>query len=397
MFMSLNFKGLCFKCFVFRGLVFRGLWHKGLGATHVVLAVLFTALHMQPLAAQSTAASKAYVGYVGIGRAATPAEVAAWDIDVRPDFKGLPKGRGSVAQGQELWEAKCESCHGVFGESNAVFNPIIGGTTAKDIETGQVANLKQEYPGRTTMMKLSQISTLWDYINRAMPWTTPKSLKPDEVYALTAYILNLGGVVGADFVLSNENMAMAQNRLPNRNGMTTEHALWPGTEFRKKKTQAKPDVIAQACMKNCATNAKVDSILPDYARNAHGNLAEQNRLVGPQRGADTLRPESANPVRQVFGAASSSIVSGSAPTEGQAVKRLLQQNNCTACHAQNAAMVGPSFKSIAQKHADKTEYLAGKIRSGGVGVWGSIPMPAQTLPEADLKRIAQWLALGAQP
>jgi mono/diheme cytochrome c family protein len=55
--------------------------------------------------------------YPGIGRAATPKEVAAWDIDVRPDFKGLPKGSGSVAQGQDLWEAKCASCHGIFGES----------------------------------------------------------------------------------------------------------------------------------------------------------------------------------------------------------------------------------------------------------------------------------------
>ena len=68
--------------------------------------------------------------FPGLGRAATPAEVAAWDIDVRPDFKGLPKGSGTAEQGQELWEAKCASCHGVFGESNEVFTPIVGGTTA---------------------------------------------------------------------------------------------------------------------------------------------------------------------------------------------------------------------------------------------------------------------------
>ena len=68
--------------------------------------------------------------YPGIGRAATPKEVAAWDIDVRPDFKGLPTGSGSVAQGQDVWEAKCASCHGIFGESNEVFTPLVGGTTA---------------------------------------------------------------------------------------------------------------------------------------------------------------------------------------------------------------------------------------------------------------------------
>ena len=69
--------------------------------------------------------------FPGIGRAATPQEVAAWDIDVRPDFKGLPAGSGSVAKGQEVWEAKCASCHGVFGESNQVFNPLVGGTTRR--------------------------------------------------------------------------------------------------------------------------------------------------------------------------------------------------------------------------------------------------------------------------
>src|SRR6478736_8405522 len=101
--------------------------------------------------------------FPGIGRSATPAEVKAWDIDVRPDFKGLPKGSGSVAKGQDVWEARCASCHGVFGESNEVFNPLVGGTTADDIKTGRVASLKPGgYPGRTTLMKVSHVSTLWD-------------------------------------------------------------------------------------------------------------------------------------------------------------------------------------------------------------------------------------------
>ncbi|HRO53224.1 MAG TPA: cytochrome C, partial [Alicycliphilus sp.] len=62
--------------------------------------------------------------FPGIGRAATPKEVAAWDIDVRPDFKGLPPGKGTVAQGQDIWEERCASCHGFFGESNSVFMPL---------------------------------------------------------------------------------------------------------------------------------------------------------------------------------------------------------------------------------------------------------------------------------
>ena len=97
----------------------------------------------------STAAAQ--TAYPGLGRAATPKELAAWDIDVRPDFKGLPKGSGSVAKGQVVFEAKCASCHGVFGESNEVFAPLIGGTTKNDVKTGRVARLNDNsFPGRTT-------------------------------------------------------------------------------------------------------------------------------------------------------------------------------------------------------------------------------------------------------
>ena len=144
---------------------------------------------------------------LGLGRPATASELAAWDIDVRPDFKGLPKGSGSVSQGQDVWEARCAMCHGIFAESNEVFTPLVGGTTADDVKTGRVARLNDvAYPQRTTLMKVATLSTLWDYINRAMPWNAPKSLKTDEVYAVTAFLLNLAGVVPDDFVLSDRTM-----------------------------------------------------------------------------------------------------------------------------------------------------------------------------------------------
>lgn len=87
----------------------------------------------------------------GVGRTATPAEVKAWDIDVRPDFKGLPKGQGTVRQGEVLWEAQCASCHGSFAESSEVFTPIAGGTTAQDIKSGRVDGLMPgaNQPNRT--------------------------------------------------------------------------------------------------------------------------------------------------------------------------------------------------------------------------------------------------------
>ena len=164
----------------------------------------------------SAAVQAQAAAYPGIGRAATPKEIAAWDIDVRPDFKGLPAGAGSVAKGMEVWESKCASCHGVFGESNEVFSPIVGGTTQDDIKTGHVARLNDpSFPGRTALMKLSSVSTLWDYINRAMPWAQPKSLSVEEVYAVTAYILNMGNVLPDSFTLSDKNIAEVQERLPN--------------------------------------------------------------------------------------------------------------------------------------------------------------------------------------
>lgn len=318
--------------------------------------------------------------YPGIGRAATPKEIAAWDIDVRPDFKGLPKGSGSVAQGQVVWEAKCASCHGVFGEANEVFSPLVGGTTAEDVKTGRVAKLNDpSFPGRTTLMKLSTVSTLWDYIRRAMPWNAPKSLSVDEVYGVTAYLLNLGGVLPESFVLSDATIAQAQALLPNRNGTTTAHALWPGREMGG---AAKPDVVAAACMKDCPADPKVASFLPEHARNAHGNLADQNRLVGAQHGANT------GPSTQ---AAVEALPAGAAA--------LTAAHACTACHAQDGKLVGPAFRDIAKKYAgrgDAPQYLASKIQSGGSGVWGETPMPPQALPADDAQRIGQWLADGAK-
>jgi S-disulfanyl-L-cysteine oxidoreductase SoxD len=328
-----------------------------------------------------SAAAQAQTSYTGIGRAATTQEVAAWDIDVRPDFKGLPKGSGSVAQGQPIWEAQCASCHGVFGESNEVFSPLIGGTTKDDMRTGKVARLNDgSFPGRTTLMKLPTVSTLWDYINRAMPWNAPKSLSTQEVYAVTAYMLNLGGVLPDNFTLSDTNIAEVQKLLPNRGGMTTDHGLWPGRSFGN---GPKADVKAVACMKDCATDIKVASFMPDFARNQHGNLADQQRLVGPQRGATT----GSSPPRL------------SADSNAAALT-LAQKHSCTACHGIEAKIVGPGLKEIAAKYAghnDAVAYLAAKIKAGGQGVWGSIPMPAQALSQADAKAIALWLAAGAKP
>ncbi len=312
--------------------------------------------------------------YPGVGRAATSAEIAAWDIDVRGDLKGLPPGSGSVSRGETLWEAKCTSCHGSFGESNQMFPPLIGGITPEDIKTGRVAALAKGGEQRTTVMKLSRISTLWDYINRAMPWNAPKTLTADEVYALTAYLLNQGNIVPDTFVLSDKNMAEVQSRLPNRNGLTRDHGLW--------ETQGKPDVNAKACMKNCGPEPRITSSLPDHARGSHGDLVEQNRLFGPVRAVS------------LAGGAVAAAPAVSAPAADPA-QALATKAGCMACHTAKQRVIGPSFAEIAAKYrADsgaETRLMA-KVKSGGQGVWGNVPMPPfANLQEQDLRTLVRWI------
>ena len=335
-----------------------------------------------------------------IGRTATANEVKAWDIDVRPDFKGLPKGMGSVRQGEKVWEAQCASCHGSFGENNSVFSALAGYTTKKDVETGRVASLLPEAvaPTRTTMMKVSQLSTLWDYINRAMPWTAPKSLSVDEVYAVTAYLLNLGNVVPDDFTLSDKNMAETQKKIPNRLGMTTAHGMWPGGEFGAGAKEfggtGKPDTQGSDCMVNCKAEPNVASFIPEYARNAHGNLAEQSREFGNTRGIKTVIASVS-----IASTATKNVANLDKETLKSAdVSATLNKHACLACHGIDNKIVGPSFKEIAAKQvgkADTVVYLNGKIKNGSSGVYGSIPMPPQSLGEAELAAVVKWIVSGA--
>jgi cytochrome c len=325
--------------------------------------------------------------FPGIGREATPAEIRAWDIDVRPDFVGLPKGSGSVARGQVLWEARCASCHGVFGESNQVFPPLVGGTTRDDIRTGRVAALRDSGEQRTTLMKLSTVSTLWDYVNRAMPWDNPKTLSTGDVYAVVAYLLHLGEVVPADFVLSDRNIGLVQQRLPNRDGMTRTHGLWA--------VRGAPDVRGTACMKDCPVEGRVTSELPGHARDSHGDLAAQHRVIGPVRGADTTRPAPDGPGeagRQVAERTARAVFSPAEPAGGPA---LVQQHACAACHALDQRLVGPSFREIAGRYRgapDAERALVDKMRAGGGGAWGPMPMPAQAhVADADLQSISRWI------
>ena len=182
---------------------------------------------------------------LNIGSPATQEQIAGWDIDVRPDGKGLPPGSGSVMDGETLYESQCASCHGAFGEGEGGWPVLAGGR----------GTLKEARPEKTVGSYWPHLSTLWDYIHRAMPFLTPQTLSDDEVYALTAYILYLNELVEDDFVLSQENFTTI--KLPNEGSF---------------KEDPRPDVHNKRCMKKCvdpdSINVNWDSPAPSSAETA---------------------------------------------------------------------------------------------------------------------------------
>jgi cytochrome c len=141
---------------------------------------------------------------LGLGRLATADEIAAWDIDIRPDGAGLPKGSGTAAQGEKIFDENCASCHGDFGEANGRWPVLAGGQ----------GTLKDERPVKTVGSYWPYLSTVYDYIRRAMPFGNARSLSDDDVYALTAYVLYLNDIVtDENFELSNRNFTSIH--LPN--------------------------------------------------------------------------------------------------------------------------------------------------------------------------------------
>lgn len=185
--------------------------------------------------ALTMAATPTFADKLGLGRVALPEEIAAWDIDVRPDGTGLPVGSGDVLVGEEVFADKCASCHGDFAEGVDNWPKLAGGADTLD----------HEDPLKTVGSYWPYLSTTWDYVNRSMPFGDAQSLTPDEVYAIVAYIIYSNDLVDEDFVLSNETFADFE--LPNKDGfiiddrLETEHSKWVG----------------EPCMENCKADVKV--------------------------------------------------------------------------------------------------------------------------------------------
>src|SRR6266571_8465285 len=146
-----------------------------------------------------------------LGAAMSAEEIARWDISIPPSGAGLPKGGGSARQGLQVYEQKCMSCHGAKG----VGKPA-------DVLVGGVGSLASRAPQRTVGSYWPYATTLFDYVRRAMPITNPLSLSDDEVYAVSAYVLFLNGIVGEDAVMNAQTLP--QVKMPNRDGFVSD---WP--------------------------------------------------------------------------------------------------------------------------------------------------------------------------
>jgi cytochrome c len=172
---------------------------------------------------------------LGIGRAATPEEIAGWDIDIRPDGQGLPPGRGSVKDGEALFTQRCAGCHGDFGEGVGRWPVLAGGA----------ATLTDDRPVKTIGAFWPYASTLLDYVRRAQPFGNAQSLNNDELYAVVAYLLFLNDIVDQNFVLTRDTYHNI--KMPNEAGFhdddreAAERAFWN----------------PNPCMTDCKTDVQV--------------------------------------------------------------------------------------------------------------------------------------------
>ncbi|AKI00058.1 cytochrome c2 [Hoeflea sp. IMCC20628] len=165
-------------------------------------------------ATEPAMAVEASQGAFGLGRVAMPDEISAWDIDIRPDGTGLPEGKGTVAQGEPIYSDNCAVCHGDFGEGAGRWPVLAGGQDS----------LLRDRPVKTIGSYWPYLSTVFDYVRRAMPFGDARSLSDDDVYALTAYLMYLNDIVDdEEFELSKANFASI--RLPNEDNFIPDDRL----------------------------------------------------------------------------------------------------------------------------------------------------------------------------
>ena len=170
-----------------------------------------------------------------IGKIATKIEIAGWDIDVRPDGVGAPKGSGNAIDGEEIYVNRCAACHGDFGEGVDRWPVLVGGD----------GTLASHDPEKTTGSYWPYASTIFDYVYRSMPFGEAQTLTHDETYKLVAYLLNMNEIIDEDFVLSDKNIGKI--KMPNASGFLLPDPRPDVTKYKD----------GQPCMKNCDVPLKI--------------------------------------------------------------------------------------------------------------------------------------------
>lgn len=159
-----------------------------------------------PMKTESALAAKRY----DLGRPAAAADYVKHEYLVGPKGTGLPKGHGNALEGRKIYTQSCAACHGLHGEGTNDYPPLVGGQ----------GTLKTDKPFPTVGSYWPYATTVWDYIHRAMPYTAPGTLTPDEVYAVTAYLLNMNGIVPENFELNERTLP--EVKMPNRDGFVPD-------------------------------------------------------------------------------------------------------------------------------------------------------------------------------
>jgi len=185
---------------------------------------------------------------LGLGRAALPEEIAAWDVAIQPNGQGLPAGSGEAYDGEEIWIENCASCHGDFGEGAGAFPVIAGGE----------GTLTDRRPVKTVGSYWPYLSTVWDYVHRSMPFGNAQTLSVDDTYALTAYILYSNGLVDDDFILSDENFT--DITMPNADGFYVDD----------RDSVEVPLFSGEACMSDCIAPVHITARATDLQSTPEG-------------------------------------------------------------------------------------------------------------------------------
>ena len=235
-------------------------------------------------------------GRYGLGTELTPEQIAGWDIDVRPDGQGLPPGKGSVLEGEEVYLRQCAVCHGEFGEGVGRYPVLVGGE----------ASLATDDPVKTVGSYWPYAPTVFDYIRRTMPFGAAQTLSHGEVYALSAFLLYMNEIVDEDFVADRTTLPAVE--MPNRNGFVPDE---------------RPDVpVGTPCMAHCKKEVKIVG----WAQRL--NITPETMTTAHLTARTNAKRDRTSPGRRVF-------------------------NACKACHslAQGEHKIGPSLYGLFGRRA----------------------------------------------